>query len=406
MDADLYTRWLGIPAGERPPNHYTLLSLPPFTHAPNAVEAAARAQMDRLDPYAMHPDREQRDASTRMMNEIAQARLVLADPVRRDEYDRELAAKLGVEPPGSGDESAMAETIAGGGAVVDPMLDINAFKEPESAELDFRGAATDSVPESLFQNQVPLQDADPAYARARSSHSTIPFSVMILLGLMIVALVVGAIVIGVVVLSGEEKVVVTIPPPPPAPMTPVVPEAKQYKFIDEFDKPELRKLYEIRQGAQPHISVRKGKLIIGSPDETPARVELIPRLVRNLFREATVDVRIEHGCAFSFGIAKAARLVISSTPEAIFVDATPGSVIDSDDVVDGWLKLPPSEALAVRLYREMGNVNWQINGQTVATSPDMSTRGYPTLILASRGAPGDRVAVDLIKVVYDADLEE
>ena len=105
MAKDFYTKWLGIPPGERPPDHYMLLGVPRFCEDMDAVEAAARARLTRLDEYAMHPHRATRDAVQDMMNAVARARVVLVNPRRCKAYDEELARKLGI-PAGGTSETA------------------------------------------------------------------------------------------------------------------------------------------------------------------------------------------------------------------------------------------------------------------------------------------------------------
>ena len=100
MAADLYTLLLQIPSGARPPDHYTLLGVPQFCLDMEAVENATRARLTRLDEYAMHPDREKRDAVQDMMNAVARARVDLVNSRRRQPYDEALARTLGVPPPG------------------------------------------------------------------------------------------------------------------------------------------------------------------------------------------------------------------------------------------------------------------------------------------------------------------
>lgn len=99
MPGDIYTEWLEVPAGKRPPDHYTLLGLPTFCDDMPAIEQAARKRLARLDRYAIHPDPKKRDACHRLMNEVARARVVLASSARKGPYDIQLAEKLGVEPP-------------------------------------------------------------------------------------------------------------------------------------------------------------------------------------------------------------------------------------------------------------------------------------------------------------------
>ncbi|MCE5276865.1 MAG: NPCBM/NEW2 domain-containing protein [Planctomycetaceae bacterium] len=101
MSQDLYTLWLGIAAGPRPVDHYTLLGVKPFCQDQDAIEQAVRRRMDKLDQYALHPDRAKRQAVQNMMNELAAARVRLVNPEQKLRYDQTLAAALGVSAPAS-----------------------------------------------------------------------------------------------------------------------------------------------------------------------------------------------------------------------------------------------------------------------------------------------------------------
>jgi len=95
---DLYTRWLDIPEGKRPPDHYTLLGLPRLCRDEDTINKAVQTQLKRLDPYQIHSDREMREACVQMRNEIAQAGVVLLDPKRRRSYERQFFGD-GTVPP-------------------------------------------------------------------------------------------------------------------------------------------------------------------------------------------------------------------------------------------------------------------------------------------------------------------
>lgn len=99
MSEDLYARWLGVPPGPRPPNHYELLGLPLWTTASEQIEAAAYRQLEKLDQHSLHPDPARREACSRLMNEVAQARTVLMDVKRRKTYEKQLAAQQLAGPP-------------------------------------------------------------------------------------------------------------------------------------------------------------------------------------------------------------------------------------------------------------------------------------------------------------------
>jgi hypothetical protein len=90
MSTDLYTEWLKIPPGHRPPDHYALLGLERFCSDASAIEQAVADRMELLDRYALHRDSARRSACQQMMNEVAQARIVLIDPQRRTAYDQTL----------------------------------------------------------------------------------------------------------------------------------------------------------------------------------------------------------------------------------------------------------------------------------------------------------------------------
>ncbi|MEX2213474.1 MAG: hypothetical protein WD768_05060, partial [Phycisphaeraceae bacterium] len=99
MSQDHYTQWLKIAPGPRPPDFYTLLGLPRCCDDAVRIEDAAHEQLDRLDRYALSPDPASREACQRMMNEVAHARVVLRDAIRRAAYNKELAQALGIAPP-------------------------------------------------------------------------------------------------------------------------------------------------------------------------------------------------------------------------------------------------------------------------------------------------------------------
>jgi len=100
MAVDFYTKWLDVPSGPRPPDYYTLLGVEVFCDDLDAIEAATRQRLTRLDDFALHPDRQTRQVVQDMMNQVARARVDLVNPDRRPDYDRRLAEQLGVPVPG------------------------------------------------------------------------------------------------------------------------------------------------------------------------------------------------------------------------------------------------------------------------------------------------------------------
>ena len=120
---DLYTRWLDIPPGKRPPDHYTLLGLPRFCRDKDIINRAVQTQLKRLDPYQIHRDRDTREACVQIRNEIAQAGVVLLDPKRRDAYERRFSSE-GAAPAKPG-EPASQGVPDGADDKMDPWDDVS-----------------------------------------------------------------------------------------------------------------------------------------------------------------------------------------------------------------------------------------------------------------------------------------
>jgi len=85
---DPYHKWLGISKAQRPPTHYQLLGLSQGESDVEVIDEAAIRQSTHLRAYQVGPHS---DVCTRILNEIARARQVLANPRKRQEYDRKLA---------------------------------------------------------------------------------------------------------------------------------------------------------------------------------------------------------------------------------------------------------------------------------------------------------------------------
>ena len=88
-DFDPYHKWLAITKEEQPPTHYRLLGLPNGEDEEDVIEEAAIRQTTHVRSYQIGPHATE---STRILNEIAQARSVLLNPAKKREYDLKLAA--------------------------------------------------------------------------------------------------------------------------------------------------------------------------------------------------------------------------------------------------------------------------------------------------------------------------
>ncbi len=94
---DPYRTWLGIPPGQRPPDHYRLLGLPLFEDRPEAIQRAADQRM--ADLHALQTG-EHAQAARELLAEVAAARVCLLDSQKKAAYDRRLRQVLQIEPPG------------------------------------------------------------------------------------------------------------------------------------------------------------------------------------------------------------------------------------------------------------------------------------------------------------------
>jgi WD40 repeat protein len=84
---DPYHKWLGIRKEQQPPTFYQLLGISPDEKDPEVIEEAAIRQTTHVRTYQIGPHAAE---CTRVLNEIAQARITLLNPAKRASYDAEL----------------------------------------------------------------------------------------------------------------------------------------------------------------------------------------------------------------------------------------------------------------------------------------------------------------------------
>jgi hypothetical protein len=95
MDHGLICRWLGLPAGSWPPDHYRLLGLPRGERDIGQIEQEVHERMNRVRCYQLsHPE-----LATEAMNRLAQALVCLTDPRSKTSYDASLGLGDPVRPP-------------------------------------------------------------------------------------------------------------------------------------------------------------------------------------------------------------------------------------------------------------------------------------------------------------------
>ena len=88
---DPYHRWLGIPVGEQPPNHYRLLGLQCFEQDADAIEAAADQRTAGLRLYL---DGKHAAQAKALLKELSEAKVCLLLPERKQVYDQWLREQL------------------------------------------------------------------------------------------------------------------------------------------------------------------------------------------------------------------------------------------------------------------------------------------------------------------------
>lgn len=88
---DAYHRWLAIPPQEQPPDHYRLLGLAKFESDIDVIDTAADRQMAHVRTYQSGKYAE---ASQKLLNEIAAARVVLLDAEKKSAYDAGLRERI------------------------------------------------------------------------------------------------------------------------------------------------------------------------------------------------------------------------------------------------------------------------------------------------------------------------
>ena len=146
MELDVYKEWLGIPEGDRPPDHYTLLRVVTFEDDEGKIRKNYTKLNTHVRKYATGQYSKQ---SQELLNEMAKAMLCLTDPERKREYDVGLGREF--DEPSGVERKSMGEVL-----VAEEHISSDQRKEAESFA-DARGLAMrDAVV------QMKLVDADTA----------------------------------------------------------------------------------------------------------------------------------------------------------------------------------------------------------------------------------------------------
>jgi hypothetical protein len=89
MNQALIRQWLDLPAGNWPPDHYTLLALPPKEADADLIERRIHQRMIEVRPYQLNYPEEVTD----VLNRLAAAFNCLTDPAAKSDYDASLDAQ-------------------------------------------------------------------------------------------------------------------------------------------------------------------------------------------------------------------------------------------------------------------------------------------------------------------------
>lgn len=95
MEIDVYKEWLGIPDGDRPPDHYQLLRLVQFEDEEDKIRKHYKKLNGHVRKYATGAYSIQ---SQELLNELAKAMLCLTDAERKRDYDEGLGREFEEEP--------------------------------------------------------------------------------------------------------------------------------------------------------------------------------------------------------------------------------------------------------------------------------------------------------------------
>lgn len=113
---DPYRKWLGIPPRDQPPHHYRLLGIEPFEADTDVIANAADGRMAQVKTFQTGRNSE---ASQRILNELATAKVCLLNPEKKADYDRRLREAIrgaSGAGPSAGDRGAGPGNPVGGAA--------------------------------------------------------------------------------------------------------------------------------------------------------------------------------------------------------------------------------------------------------------------------------------------------
>ena len=421
MAIDYYKQWLGITPGTHepgmPPDHYTLLGLPHFCHHAEAVEISAKQRLEKLDKYAMLPDRIKREAATQIMNEVATARVALSSPQNYQRYDQLLAKRLKVSVPKN--------------EVPPPSNLLPLLQDQEAYELDLGddvpAAPTGVQPldESFADVDGPEIHAEADFDAPRETPSAaVPFKTIIIALSALFILVLGVVIAIVMMMSGDDpakdtQFQTTLINPQPADMATELGTKDKTKdnastaqkkklgkphVTDNFDRILIGTNYRIRstagQGQGASVENEKLELNIGGTGNGQTRVEYTPMQADVPIKQINFQLDLDLKGVFQLALANGSVRFTITPKDAISLtaDASPGAPPTG---LDQYPTLSTKgQGLNNKAIRTEYNIDWYINETHMATSPSMDPNSTATVTFNLKGPVGTKASIDNIQVWY------
>lgn len=118
---DPYRKWLGIPPQHQPPHHYRLLGIEAFEPDADVIANAADGRMAQVKTFQTGKNSE---ASQRILNELAAAKVCLLNPEKKAAYDLRLRetirAEQAAQSPAPGPAGQIREALPAGSPPLPP----------------------------------------------------------------------------------------------------------------------------------------------------------------------------------------------------------------------------------------------------------------------------------------------
>ena len=164
---DFYKQWLGIPEGNRPPDHYELLRVVRFEDDPEKIRAHYKKLNGHVRKFATGQYMVQ---SQDMLNELARAMLCLTDAERKRDYDESLGREFAPETDAFGRQPLLDVLTRQGTISREQKREVESFAErrglsPQDAVVQMKLAAPEQAGRALATqlgySYVDLEDMIP-----------------------------------------------------------------------------------------------------------------------------------------------------------------------------------------------------------------------------------------------------